>query len=217
MKTFAFLLAVPAMLTATASGDIVTNGGFEAGNGADADAWNEIPIFGGGATASSERADIAPFAGAWHLSLAVTGAADFGPVALVQQQTALNSVATGDVADFNVMVRRNGALGPGIVVFLEVQWLDSDGSNGGGVKGTSGLLEIGGSLTDEYQTFGFDDLVVAADADAALINMSVTGGAFDGSDGAAYFDNASLVVVPAPGVPALLLLSGVFRRRSRVA
>ncbi|MFG0258782.1 MAG: hypothetical protein ACF8LK_00405 [Phycisphaerales bacterium JB041] len=217
MNRFVTLLAVPAVLAAAASADVVLNGGFESGSAGDADNWFETPIFGGGATASVERADDSPFGGAWHMSLTVAGAADFGPVAVLQQQTALDSVAPGDIVSFDVMARRNGALGPGVVVFLEVQWLDSDGSNGGGVKGSTGLLEIGGGLTDTYQSFGFADAVVAADADAALINISLVGGAFDGSDGAAYFDNASLVVVPAPGVPALLVLGGVLRRRPRRA
>src|SRR5690606_30584666 len=110
--------------------------------------------FGGGASASVARADTAPGEGAWHAALSVAGASDFGPVALIQQQTALGSVSPGDTVDFGVLVRRNGALGPGVVLFLEVQWLDSDGSNGGGVKGTTGLLEIGGQLSDAYQSFG---------------------------------------------------------------
>ncbi|MBK7405142.1 MAG: hypothetical protein IPJ41_11040 [Phycisphaerales bacterium] len=122
----------------------------------------------------------------------------------------------GDTVDFGVLVRRNGAIGPGVVVFLEVQWLDSDGSNGGGVKGTTGLLEIGGQLGDSYQSFGFGGAVVAPDADAALVKLSVVGGAFDGSDGSAYFDAATLSVVPAPAsvtLAAPLALVGLRRRR----
>ena len=37
----ALSLAVPAM------GELVTNGGFEAGTGNDADNWNQIEVFGG--------------------------------------------------------------------------------------------------------------------------------------------------------------------------
>lgn len=210
-------LTSAAALAQGASADIVGNGGFESGTGSDADAWNEIPIFGGGASATVARTDAAPAEGSWHMVLSVEGAGDFGPAAVLQQQTSLGSVSTGDITDFGVLARRDGALGPGVVVFLEVQWLDSDGSHGGGVKGTTGLMEIGGQLTDSYQSFGFNGAVVATDADAALIIMSVIGGAFDGSDGSAYFDHATLTVVPAP---ASLLLAGpaalgAIRRRRR--
>ncbi|MFI4897607.1 MAG: hypothetical protein ACIARR_07260 [Phycisphaerales bacterium JB059] len=210
------MIALASFASIGNAGEIVSNGGFELGSGGDADGWNEISIFGGGAFASVLRSDLMPGAGDWGMRLEIAGASDFGPLAEAQHQTALNSVAAGQMFDFSVDLKREGALGPGVVMFLEVQWLDSDGSNGGGVVGSSGAIQIAGLLTESYQSFGFDDIVAANNADAALVILRLVGGALDGSDAVVYADNVSLRAVPAPSALGLGLAGltlGARRRR----
>jgi hypothetical protein len=201
-----------------AAGEIISNGGFELGSGGDATGWNEISVFGGDAFASTTRSDLMPGAGDWGLRLEIAGASNFGPLAEAQHQTSLNSVAPGQMFDFSVDLKREGALGPGVVMFLEIQWLDSDGSAGGGVVGSSGAIQIAGLLSESYQSFGFDDIVAANNADAALVILRLVGGAIDGSDAIVYADNASLRAVPAPSALGLGLagLALGARRRRRV-
>jgi hypothetical protein len=198
-----------------AAANIVTNGGFEAqgiGGVLDAEGWTQIEVSPGMSEAVSVRNDEAPDEGNWHLELAVNGADDGGPLAEAQFLTALFSVTPGDAYDIALSARRVGDLGVGTIAGYEVQWLDSDGSNGGGVKGSSGFFGIGPDLTDDYQVFGASGIVAAADSDAALVVLRVVGGAFDGSDATVYFDGVSLV--PSPGCAALVgLLLGVRRRR----
>ena len=75
----------------------VTNGGFEAGTGPDADNWNEIEVAGGsmGAAALADRTTSNVRTGDYAMMLSVTGAADFGPVAEIQQQTAVHAKESG--------------------------------------------------------------------------------------------------------------------------
>ena len=79
---------------ALAHANIATNGGFESGIGQDADAWNEIEIFGGtgGAVSSADRVSGSAYTGDWAMQFNVTGAPDFGPVAEIQQLTSNGSV-----------------------------------------------------------------------------------------------------------------------------
>ena len=53
MKMWQMLCA--AAIVSPAMGDLVVNGGFEAGTGEDADGWNQLEIFGGSASASTDR------------------------------------------------------------------------------------------------------------------------------------------------------------------
>jgi hypothetical protein len=207
----ASMMAVSVLgLTGVAGANIVTNGGFEAqgiGGMLDAEGWNQIEVSPGTSEAVSVRTDASPAEGGWHLELSVMGAADGGPLAEAQFQTALFSVTPGDAYDISLWSRRVGDLGVGAIAGYEVQWLDSDGSNGGGVKGSTGFFGIGGSLTEDYQSFGATGVIAAADSDAALVVLRVVGGAIDGSDATVYFDGVNLIPAPAgiTGLAGLLL------------
>lgn len=192
----------------------VTNGGFESGTGADADNWNEIEIAGGamGAMATADRTASNVHTGDWAMQLNVTGAPDFGPVAEIQQQTSVGSVAAGQMYDFSFWAA--GTPGPGSVAFYEVLFFDGDGSNGGGPQGSATGLQTF-ALNSTYTEFGMSGLVAPTGADSVLISIRLVTGAFDGASGEAFIDDVSFSVVPAPSAAALLGLGavGVMRRR----
>lgn len=175
--------------TSSSTGSILTlNGGFEAGTGENADDWTLLEYPAGPATASAIRDATAPYSGNWHLLLGVVGAAGGGPAALAQQVTPTGSVTPGSAYDLTAQVRRLGALGPGAVVQLNMQWLNASGS----VVGTTGYLDIGGGVIEEYQQFGFAGVVAPAGASKALIMLRVAAGAFAGSEAEIAFDEVAL-------------------------
>lgn len=200
--------------SSVASANLLSNGGFESGTGVDADSWSEFQIAAGSSVAISQRVNTAPNTGSYHLNLAVMGAADGGPSAEAQQLTPTGSIVGGNSYDFSILARQGSMpIGPGVVVELRIQWLDSDGSHGGGVKGATGILNLGGSLTANYQSFGFTNAIAAADSDAALVSLRVAGGAFAGSDGSVYFDDANMT--PEPASLALLAIGGILMMKRR--
>lgn len=205
-------LAMLASVT-PASASLLNNGGFEMGTGADADGWNQFEGATPPALASVDRVSTMPASGNWAMELSVTGSSmSVGTNAEIQQLTALNSITPGASYDMSFMAKAAN-IGPGVVVFMEVQWLDSDGSDGGGVKGSSGLVQFAGMLTGTYQPFGFNGIVAAPGSDAALVDIRMNGGAFDGSDGLMYVDDVTLT--PEPATMVLLCLGGLAMIRRR--
>ncbi|HPF40839.1 MAG TPA: family 16 glycosylhydrolase [Phycisphaerae bacterium] len=183
-------------VSSTGSGDLVRNGGFEAGVGiSDAENWQLLAFPAGSSIATAMRDMDTPNSGDWRLSLFVAGAGDGGPVAMSQQETPAGSVVSGETYSLTAQARRIGALGPGVVAQINLQWLSSTS----GVVGTTGFLEIGGGLTESYAPFGFTDLVAPPGADRALILLRLAGGAFAGSTAEISFDDVSLTTDgPAP-------------------
>lgn len=213
--TVLLAIACCATVAAPAWATINLNPGFEFGTGGDADNWTEF-YFGGGATTIAERTNLEPASGDWHARLFLAGTDVSGSHAEVYSQTALFSVTPGNLYDFSFDAERVGSLAPGVVAFYQVQWLDSDGSNGGGVKGATPLTMFGGSLTETYQSFGFVGQAAAADSDAALIKVWMDGGAQAGQTGTVYVDNVALT--PEPASLSLLIAGTVLAmRRRRVA
>ncbi|MHC5109358.1 MAG: PKD domain-containing protein [Planctomycetota bacterium] len=186
-------LGKPASASSEAGGSLAANGGFESGSGTDADNWSLLEFPAGSSTATTDRVATIPNSGTWHLQMSVMGAGNGGPATEAQQLTPTGSVTPGNSYDLEVHLRRIGAIGPGVVAQVAVQWLDSDGSHGGGVKGTTGFMHVEGSLTESYAPFGFKGAIAAADSDAALIILRLAGGAFDGSDGQMAADDVSLI------------------------
>lgn len=175
--------------TSSSTGSIISsNGGFESGTGTSADDWALLEFPFGSSTATADRVATVPHSGAWHLLLGVVGASGGGPAAVAQQVTPAGSVTPGTAYDLTAQVRRIGALGPGAVVQLNMQWLNA----GGGVVGTTGYLDIGGQVTEEYAEFGFANAVAPAGADKALIMLRVAAGAFAGSQAEIAYDDVAL-------------------------
>ena len=217
--TFVFLPIVMMTLLyvcSTTSADII-NTGFESGTGTDAASWNEIEVAGGaqGATATADRVQMMANTGAYSLLLDVVGAPDFGPVAEIQQQSAVGTVTGGTAYDFSFFAK--GDLGPGAVAFYEVLWFDGDGSNGGGPQGSAtGLQNFNANIGATYSQTFVGGLVAPASADSALVQIRLVTGAFDGARGTIYIDDATFTAVPEPTATvclAICSLAGLRRRR----
>ena len=212
MKTTTIAATLLATAALTAHANIALNGGFETGIGADADHWNELAIFGGSAASTAARV-AGGHSGDWAIELSVTGAPDYGPVAEIQQQTAVGSVEAG--TEFNFSFWASGTPGPGSVAFYEVLWFDGDASNGGGPQGSATGLQAF-SFGDTWSEISFTGMVAPTGADSVLIQIRLVTGAFDGASGHMLVDDVSFAVVPAPaGVLALGGLLGAAAARRR--
>lgn len=208
MKRVMVQLCAAALLGTAANANLIGNGGFELGTGADADNWTEFAI---GIDASVQRVAEMPYSGSYAVKALVDYKTATGTKAEILQQTATGSVTPGQAYDFSFFAK--GLAGPGVVGFYQVQWLDSDGSHGGGVKGAGPMVQFGTSLTGDYRQFSQIGLIAAAGADAAFISIRLEGGAFVGSTGYMYVDNVSLI--PEPATLSLLGIGGLLLRRRK--
>ncbi len=203
-----------AMLPASALATINVNPGFELGTAGDADNWTKI-YFGGGTGTIVERISTEPATGSYHMMLHLAGTEASGSHAEVQNVSPVDSVIPGNLYDLSFSAKRVGDLGVSVVPFYRIQWLDSDGSNGGGVKGMSPLVNFGGTLTESYQTITATDLEAPVDSDAAMIQIWLDGGAMVGAAATVYLDDVALT--PEPASMSLLLVGAVLAVRRRRA
>jgi hypothetical protein len=194
------------------------NGGFEEGVGINAEFWAEnIANPGEGANTLLERVNTAPFAGSFHMLLQVDGGSTRPGNLLLQSDQFAIEPETEYV--FSFFARRDGAAGPGLFAAYEIQFLDSDGSNGGGVKGTVGPTNFYNTLGETYQEIRLSIMTPFAStgADAAFIRFQFAGGAFAESDGRLLIDEVYFLSIPEPTSTSLLALVGigVLTRRTR--
>jgi hypothetical protein len=208
MPTFSVRFFVLAALgiVSFARGASIVNGGFESGIGVNADNWtNTIANPGAGAGTQVYRTDLVPHSGAFHMALEVDS--DLAP-GEVFATSDLFAIVPGETFTFSFWSRLDATNGPGLVAFYTIQFLDSDGSNGGGVKGQTGPTPFYGSLTDAYGQITAQ--ITAPDAstgvDAAFLRLQFAGGAFAASDGRIYVDDVN---VPEPTTAALLPLATI--------
>ncbi|MFA6044228.1 MAG: hypothetical protein WC718_04530 [Phycisphaerales bacterium] len=217
-------LAVLALVAAAApafADPLTGNGGFEtAGMGPTMSAqW----FAGGGGAAGtlSERSSANPFSGSWSQNLNAVGSDLTGASAVITQNSiadvGLPSLAPG--SSLSLSFRGNYTLGPGGVGFYALKILNGSGA----IVADTGLQVITGS-TAGYQLFSTSALTVPAfgaapnDTYAAFVEISVAGGAFNGSFAQAYIDDVNVqgTTIPAPASLALvsggLLLAGRRRR-----
>tara|TARA_A100000171_G_C2130043_1_gene146093 strand:+ start:945 stop:1649 length:705 start_codon:yes stop_codon:yes gene_type:complete len=203
-------IAIIAAAASFASADIL-NAGFESGTGTDAADWAEII---GGPSGSVERSAAMPNSGDYsaymyfdHINNAPAGGAYFieqnQPVGSITAETDYNLsfYAAVDSTDF-----------VGMDTFVQILWLDQDGSDGGGVRGETLTSLIGLGISDSYQQFSLD-LTSAAGADSFLLRFQLSAGAVNGIANGLYVDDVALT--PAPGAIALLGLGGLAAGRRR--
>ncbi|MDX9910549.1 MAG: hypothetical protein RBS39_01820 [Phycisphaerales bacterium] len=180
-----------------------SNPGFESGIGGNANDWTEIAFGGPGAFAA--RSNVA-HSGTWGMQLAADGADGIGTRAFCEQGGI--GIAENQDITFSIFARVNNPLGPGVVASVYVFFFDA----GNGVVGVAST-GIGGLLTSDWSPFAVS-ATAPANAVSALVGFDLSGGAFDASDGTAFFDDAEVRIVPAPATLGVLgLLVGRRRRR----
>lgn len=208
------VLCSAALLTGTASANILLNSGFEAGSGADAADWAEIT---GGPSGFVGRSDLMPRTGGFsaymsfdHINNATAGGAYF-----IEQNQPVGSIDPSLDYDLSFYAKVDSTDFVGMDAFVQILWLDQDGSDGGGVKGEMLTSLVGLGINTGYQQFSFDGLDAADGADSFLLRFQISAGAVDDIANGLYVDDASLSVVPAPASAAMLALGGLVAARRR--
>jgi len=214
-KMSLFAIAILSGITApSAAQNVLLNSGFEAGSGADADNWAEII---GGPSGTSGRSNAMPNSGAFsaymsfdHINNPAAGGAYF-----MEQVLPVGSINPATQYDLAFAAQMDSTDFTGMDTFVQILWLDQDGSNGGGVQGEMLTSLIGLGISDSYQPFNMNGLNVPAGADSLLIRFQVSAGDVNNIANGLYVDDVSLAPVPAPASAALLGLGGLLTARRR--
>tara|TARA_R110000744_G_scaffold42173_1_gene95379 strand:+ start:1623 stop:2276 length:654 start_codon:yes stop_codon:yes gene_type:complete len=200
-------------IASAASANIITNGDFEAGTGIDADGWSELS----GPVGFVGRSDSMPFSGTYaaymsfdHINNSAAGAAYF-----MEQNQPVGSITAGESYDLSFQAKVDSTSFVGMDTFVQILWLDQDGSDGGGVRGELLTSLIGLGINESYQEFSLDGLVAAAGADSFLLRFQISAGAVPDIANGLYVDDISLSQVPAPASAALFGLGGLLVNRRR--
>ena len=154
------------------------NGGFEDGNGADADDWLELT----GPSGLVSRSDEMPRTGAYsaHLSFDHINNPAAGAAYFVEQNLGANSIDSTQNLSLSFWARSESTDFTGADMFFQVLWLDQDASNGGGVQGELLMSLTALGINTTYQEFGFEEVDVPDSADSFLLRFQVAAGAVDG-------------------------------------
>lgn len=207
-------IALLAAVATTASANIVLNAGFEAGSGADAADWAEIF---GGPSGTVGRSMAMPHSGSYsaymsfdHINNPAAGGAYF-----IEQNQPVGSITALESYDLSFFAKVDSTNFVGMDTFVQILWLDQDGSNGGGVRGETLTSLIGLGINDSYQQFSLNGLVAAEGADSFLLRFQLSAGAVADIANGLYVDDVSLTQVPAPASAALLGLGGLVATRRR--
>lgn len=213
-KTIVSAIALIAAASSGASANIIINSGFESGNGADAADWAEII---GGPSGLVERSMAMPNSGTYsaymafdHINNPAAGGAYF-----IEQNQPVGSITALESYDLSFFAKVDSTDFLGMDAFVQILWLDQDGSDGGGVRGETLTSLIGLGINDGYQQFSLDGLEAAAGSDSFLLRFQLSAGAVDGIANGLYVDDVSLTLVPAPGALALMGLGGLAATRRR--
>jgi hypothetical protein len=200
-------------ITAAASANVVMNGGFEAGSGADADNWGELS----GPSGFVGRSPSMPHSGGWaaymafdHVNNDPAGAAYF-----MEQNLPVGTITSGASYDLSFFAKVDSTNFVGMDTFFQILWLDQDGSDGGGVRGEMLTSLIGLGINESYQEFSIDGLVAADGADSLLIRFQISAGAVPDIANGLSVDDVSLTAVPTPASALLLGLGGLTATRRR--
>ena len=176
--------------------NLLLNPGFELGSGADAEDWEEF----GGPAGSTSRSGAMPNTGGFSLYMEVdhfnntpTAVAYFA-----QQVQPVGSIDNTLNYDLSFSAKVDTLDFEGIDMFYQLQWLDQDASNGGGVIGETLVPLIPAGIDTSYQTFGLTDVDVPDGADSFLLRFQLSPGPIPDIANGLYIDDASLTVNGAP-------------------
>lgn len=215
LNVVAFCMLTAISNSSVANADILLNSGFELGSGSDAENWLETS----GPAGSTSRSLLMPHTGEAsaymeidHVNNAAAGAAYF-----VEQNQGANTIDNGLDYDLSFWAKADSADFTGVDMFVQVLWLDQDGSHGGGVKGELLTSLIGLGIDTSYQEFSLLGLNVADDADSFLLRFQLSAGAVDNIVNGLHIDDASLVAIPEPSTLGFLSIGGflLFCQRRR--
>jgi len=181
-------LGKPTVTSSATGNELVTNGSFENGIGANADNWTFAAFPSGNATASAARVATIPASGSWAMQLSVAGAANGGPAAEASQITSAGLIVPGSAYSFTVQGRRVGEIGVGVVVQMQLRWLNGNNA----IVGLTPYVDISGGITESYSEFGIYDVVAPAIAVKAQVVLRLAGGAIVGSDATIIYDDVSV-------------------------
>lgn len=222
-KFFFTAIASTLAMTSFASADVITNGGFEAGTGTNADAWEEI-IAGPNGNVIRDESDSNSGNASAYMSFDNAGDASPGNY-LIQQVGAVGTIDPNETYELVFSAKADSTDFTGINFFVQLQFLDQDGSDGGGVIQNNLLslisdgATLGNSISTSYQTFTLANIDAPTGADSYQLSFQVPAGAVADISNGLHVDDVSLSIVtavPEPGtasVLGLLLLGGVLRRR----
>ena len=177
--------------------NVLLNSGFEAGEGTDAADWEEF----GGPAGSTTRDDSMPNTG----SFAAYMAADHinnSPAAVpyfIQQTLPVGSIDNSLNYDLSFSAKVDSTDFEGVDMFYQIQWLDQDASDGGGVKGETLTPLTTAGISTSYQQFSLNDIDVPDGADSVLLRFQVSPGPIPDIANGMYVDDATLTVVGGGG------------------
>lgn len=215
-------LALTALCCAPLSADEIVNGGFELGTGADAQDWVETS----GPNGTAGRSMASPHMGDWsaYMQFDNTGSAAAANY-FVMQVRPVGSIDPNLNYDLRFWAKADSTNFTGVQMFVNLQFLDQDGSHGGGVQlhllksMISDGAELGATINTAYQEFSLLNIDVPDTADSFQISFELPAGAVQDIANGLYVDNASLspVTIPEPASFAVIGLGvvGFMSRRSR--
>ncbi len=200
-------------IASSASANVIVNGGFEAGTGFDAEGWSELS----GPAGFVGRSDAMPNSGSYHayMSFDHINNAPAGAAYFMEQNLPVGTITSGASYDLSFSAKVDSTSFVGMDTFVQILWLDQDGSDGGGVRGEMLTSLIGLGINESYQEFSFDGLVAADGADSVLLRFQISAGAVADIANGLSVDDVSLAAVPAPASALLLGLGGLTATRRR--
>lgn len=172
--------------------NFLANGGFEDGTGADADNWNEL---GAGATSTVGRSTNEPASGTAHAYMEVDNTVtQAGAAVYVDQTLGARLIDPSLLYDLSFQAKSDSTDFTGMNLFVQVQWLDQDGSHGGGVVSETleSLISYGPGLGTSYQAFSLTGLNPTAGADSVTVRFQLSAGADPGLDNGLLVDDVVL-------------------------
>ncbi len=216
------LVFVVSLLSSPVLADAIVNGGFEAGTGADVSDWIE----NAGSNGTAGRSMLGPNSGSWSAYMefdntATAVAANYH----VRQVQPVGSIDPNSNYDLRFWAKADSADFTGVNMFVNLQFLDQDGSDGGGVKlqllksMITDSAALGATIGTAYQEFSLLNIDVPDTADSFQISFELAAGAVQGIMNGLHVDDASLspVAIPEPASFALVGLGavGLLSRRTR--